>query len=123
VALTRFRVDLAEAVPTPSWTAWKQWESGLLTVHDNHADFAGKRGTRLVIADVVDVTQPSRRELYQTPDIGWMSHTWIRVRYVVSGRTHTVFLNEPGRLGLGHYLNHKPLRRALDSLLKGGAHE
>jgi hypothetical protein len=116
----RFRVDLAQAPPTP---AWKPWESGLLTVHDDHADFAGKKGTRLVIADVIDVSQPSRRDLYRSHDVGWMFNTWIRVRYVLDGQNRNVYLNEPGRLGLGHYLNHKALRRAMDSLLQDQAHE
>jgi hypothetical protein len=115
--LAQFTVHLATTEPRPAWTAWKAWESGLLTVHQDHAEFAGRTGTRLLIDNVLEVSQPSRGQLRREHDFSWPVNTWIRVRYRASGQAHTVFVNDARLWGLAHYVSHKAMRRALDSLV------
>ncbi len=75
--------------PAPSWTAWKRWQSGALTVHADHAEFQSRTGDRLGIRDVTSVTQPSRAELRRQHDISWPVNTWITVSYSPSQASRT----------------------------------
>ena len=112
---TTFKVHFQATAPAPSWTAWKRWQSGALTVHADHAEFQSRTGDQLDIRDVTSVTQPSRAELRRQHDISWPVHTWITVNYSIAGRPHVAYFND-GRL-LGHYLSHAKMRRCLDALV------
>jgi hypothetical protein len=110
-----FRVHFQTTEPVPSWTAWKLWQSGLLTVHPDYAEFRSRKGEHLVIRGVTSVTQPSRAELRRQHDISWTVNTWIAVRYAVSDEPRIAYFNH-GRV-LGHYLSHNRMRRCLTALV------
>jgi hypothetical protein len=112
-----FDVHYQAVAPQPSWTAWRRWTRGLLTVHDDHAVFESRSGERLIIRNVTEVSQPSRRELYRRHDISWPVNTWVRVRYSDSSSgTATAFFND-GRF-LGHYLSQGDLLATLRGLVR-----
>ena len=110
-----FRVHFQATEPVPSWTAWKRWQSGTLTVHPGHAEFHPRAGESLVIRNVTSVSQPSRAQLRRQHDISWPVNTWVAVRYSISGQPHVAYFND-GRL-LGHYLSHTRMRHCLDALV------
>lgn len=112
-----FRVDLQQTKPTPSWTAWRRWQSGVLTVHEDRAEFDSRSGSRLTLSNVVEVTQPSRRQLRRDGDIGWMVNGWVTVHYVSSGERRVAYLASRSPWGFGHYLSHNRLRHALEALV------
>lgn len=111
-----FKVHYQPTAPQPSWTAWKRWTSGLLTVHDDHAVFEQPKGERLVIRNVTEVSWPSRVELYRKHDISWPVNTWIMVRFSDSDGPAEAYFNS-GRF-LGHYLSHRKMRRCLSALTR-----
>lgn len=110
-----FKVHFLATEPGPSWTAWKRWQTGVLTVHPDRAEFQSRTGELLAIRDVTSVTQPSRAELRRQHDISWPVNTWIGVHYSIAGRPHVAYFND-GRL-LGHYLSHAKMRRCLNALV------
>jgi hypothetical protein len=110
-----FKVHFQATAPGPSWTAWERWQTGVLTVHPDHAEFQSRTGERLDIRDVTSVTQPSRSELRRQHDISWPVNTWVAVHYSIAGQSHVAYFND-GRL-LGHYLSHARMRRCLDALV------
>lgn len=113
---TRFDVHYQASPPRPSWTAWKRWTRGILTVRDDHAIFEARGGDQLDIRNVSKVSQPSRAELYRQHDISWPVNTWIAVSYSdSSGTPATAYFND-GRL-FGHYLSHRALLRSLTGLV------
>ena len=114
VIVAAFKVHFQATTPAPSWTAWKQWQTGQLTVHNDHAEFQGRTGERVVISGVTAVSQSSRRELYREHDISWMVNTWIAVSYTAP-EPRVAYVND-GRL-LGHYLPHRHMRHCLEALV------
>jgi hypothetical protein len=121
VAGATFKIDLTDTRPGASLAAWKDWRSGLLTIHDDRAEFEDRSGDRLVIGEVTRVTQPSRRQLRRDRDMDWIVNHWISVRYRSDGVPHEVFIAGRAPLGpfglFGHYLSHDKIRRALESLV------
>ena len=113
-----FKVDLRETKPTPSWTAWRLWQSGVLTVHEDRAEFDSRSGSRLTLSNVTGVTRPSRRQLRREGDIGWMVNGWVAVQYVSSGRQRVAYVASRSPWGIGHYLSHTKLRHALEALVR-----
>jgi hypothetical protein len=110
-----FKAHFQATAPGPSWTAWKRRQTGVLTVHADHAEFQSRTGERLAIRDVTSVPQPSRAELRRQHDISWLVNTWIAVHYSIIGQPYVAFFND-GRL-LGHYLSHGRMRCCLDALV------
>src|SRR5258708_29722900 len=92
-----FKVHFQATAPAPSWTAWKRWQSGVLTVHAYHAEFQSRTGDRLGICNVTSVTQPSRAELRRQHDISWPVNTWVAVNYSIPRQPHLPYFND-GRL-------------------------
>jgi hypothetical protein len=112
-----FNVHLALSKPRPSWSAWKRWRKGSLTVHADRIEFIPRKGARLEASDVVGVRQPSRREERRKRNFAWYLETWIEVSYVDSGQPATIYLNDARFWYLGHYLDHKRMRLALESIV------
>jgi hypothetical protein len=115
-----FKVHYQDTEPLPSWSAWKMWQTGSLTVHDERAEFASKSGESLLIRNVSQVSQPSRSQLRRQRDLSWVVNTWIAIRYFDDGRTRTAWFNDARYPAFfGHYLSHKRMRRSLDGLVGG----
>jgi hypothetical protein len=117
-----FTVHLALDEPEPSWSAWKQWQKGQLTVYANRIEFVPTngpaKGAPVEVSDVIGVQQPSRREERAKRNFAWYLETWIEVTYLDSGRPAKVYLNDARFWGyFGHYLGHKRMRRALESIV------
>jgi hypothetical protein len=112
VTVAKFRVHYQATEPVPAWTAWKTWQSDWLTVLGDHAEFESGKGERVILSDVVEVSQPSRSALRRQHDISWLVNTWICVRFVSSGEAQIAYFNDGKGLGNGHYLSHRKMFQA-----------
>jgi hypothetical protein len=108
-----------EVPPEPSWTAFKKWKIGALTVEVDHARFVPRSGDHVVIDRVSRVSKGWKDSLHGKPLMRRVD-TWLEIVYGDAAEPRVAYLND-GRFGrLGIYLPHEKLLAAMRSLTNMG---
>jgi hypothetical protein len=111
-----FHVYMQTVPPHPSWTAWKLRTKGVLTVGEDEATFKSSSGETVVIADGRRVGKGWRNQIHGEPLLPVVD-TWVEVVYGGQEEPSVAFLNDSRCMGLGVYLPHRPLLKALQALV------
>jgi hypothetical protein len=114
---TTFHVYMQTVPPHPSWTAWKLRTKGVLTVGEDEAAFRSGSGETVVLTGIRRVGKGWRNQLHGEP-LFPVVDTWVEVVYGGPEEPSVAFFNDSRWLGLGVYLPHRPLLKALQALVR-----
>ena len=113
-----FRVWFRTEPPSPSWSAHKRRTTGTLSVAADHAEFRPKEGASVRISDVQSVAKGWKKQSHGKW-LPWAVDSYIEVVWGDRSDESVAFFNDCRWLGLGVYLPHRRLQRALNALVPG----
>jgi len=112
----RFKIWFQTVPPHPSWTAYKDRTTGILTVSSDKAQFTPKSGPVVVIDNVFRVAKGWKASVAAEPLIPIVD-TYIQILFGDPGHPSVAYINDARWVGLASFLPHRAILRALRALV------